>query len=589
MYIGKEEKTQQIRNRMDAKREQAEMKVAAMQSIRARILLLAAVTALVMGVLMIITFATMSKREFKDMVFSYMHDLAEAYGEMIETEVGELAEEGTEPDTVFWEQLVGGVSIQDMDGSYAYIVDGNGTMCYHPMAEKIGQPVENAVVSGLVERIRSGNIPTEAEAVEYEFKGAQKYAAYYVTSDGSYIFVVTADENEALKDADAIVKICTLLGVIAAAFCVAAAFLICHIIVKPIKEITEIAMNIANLDFRKKSRQKKLSARRDEIGAMSRAIDTLQNQLSEVVGKITEQSGAIFSASEQMNTKAESINSTVEQVDRAVQEIADGATSQADETQKATENVVVMGNMIEESNTEMEVLRDNARSMRASSEDAAGTLGVLDEVNHKATEAIDVIYTQTNTTNESALKIREATTLITSIAEETNLLSLNATIEAARAGEQGRGFAVVAGQIQKLAEQSNESARQIDEIINQLISDSQKAVETMDEVKQVMQVQNENVIKTRDKFTEVQSGIGKTIEGIRRIAEKIEKLDEARVNVVDVVQNLTAIAQENAAGTEETSASVTEVGNHMFGIAQNSGELKQIADNLEREMQAFQI
>lgn len=227
--------------------------------------------------------------------------------------------------------------------------------------------------------------------------------------------------------------------------------------------------------------------------------------------------------------------------------------------------------------------------MYSSSEVAARTLDTMEEVNRKAQNAIDLIYEQTNTTNESAMKIKAATTLITSIAEETNLLSLNAAIEAARAGEQGRGFAVVAEQIQKLAEESNESAKQIGQIIALLMADSEKAVRTMGEVKQVMEDQNENVGMTKERFSEMHDGIDKTIEGIRIIAEKMEKIDNTRINVVDIVQNLTSLAQENAAGTEETSASVTEVGEHMSRISQNAAELRNIADGLQKEMEVFRL
>lgn len=293
--------------------------------------------------------------------------------------------------------------------------------------------------------------------------------------------------------------------------------------------------------------------------------------------------------SNRLNSDTEMIHNTIGQVDQAVQEMADGAMSQADETQKATEDIVLMGSMIEESNMEMEGLNKTAESMYSSSEVAAKTLDKMDEVNRKAQQAIELIYEQTNTTNDSAVKIKAATTLITTIAEQTNLLSLNAAIEAARAGEQGRGFAVVAEQIQKLAEESNESAKQIGQIIELLIADSEKAVQTMDEVKQVMEDQNENVGMTKERFAEMHAGIDKTIEGIRAIADKMEKIDNTRVNVVDIVQNLTSLAQENAAGTEETSASVTEVGEHMSLISQSAGELKQIADGLQKEMEVFRL
>ena len=272
-----------------------------------------------------------------------------------------------------------------------------------------------------------------------------------------------------------------------------------------------------------------------------------------------------------------------------MQEMAKGSTSQAGETQQAMESIVLMGSMIEENSMEMEELHKTAEGMYSSSEVAASALSTMDTVNRKAQQAIDLIYEQTNTTNESAMKIKEAATLITSIANQTNLLSLNASIEAARAGEQGRGFAVVAGQIQKLAEESNESAKQIEGIIAHLIQDSEKAVQTMDEVKVVMENQNENVELTREQFSEMHSGVKKTIEGIRSIAEKMEQIDSTRSGVVDIVQNLTALAEENAAGTEEVSASVTEVGEHMSRIAGKSGELRQIADELQSEIEVFTI
>lgn len=111
----------------------------------------------------------------------------------------------------------------------------------------------------------------------------------------------------------------------------------------------------------------------------------------------------------------------------------------------------------------------------------------------------------------------------------------------------------------------------------------------MDEVKVVMANQNENVGMTRERFSEMHSGVAKTMEGIRSIADKMEQIDRTRTEVVDIVQDLTALSQENAAGTEEVSASVTEAGEHMSRIAKKSGELRQIADGLQSEMEVFTL
>ncbi len=571
-------------------------KISMLYSIRTRVIGMAMGAIVIVGMFMIAIFSVMSSKQFKDMVVGCMNEIASSYGKTMNIRVAELASEGVEPDVAFWEEMVGGVNIMDLDGSYAYVVDRNGTMCYHPTASKIGSSVENAAVKEAVAQIQAGNIPKDIVSIQYDYKGEKKYAAYSVTEDGSYIFVITADEDAAMsssggtmKSSDEMLLTCMFWGGIAMLLCMTATFFICGVIVKPLGRIAQITMRFAGLDFREDPAQRKLSMRKDEIGAISRAVDVLRGELSGVIGRIEEHSSTVMETSHMLNSDTESIFNTVEQADQAVQDMARKATSQANETQNATENIVMMGDMIEENNAEMDVLHETAESMYHSSEVAAKTLDTMDEVNQRAQKAIDLIYEQTNTTNASAVRIKAATTLITSIAEETNLLSLNASIEAARAGEQGRGFAVVAEEIRKLAEESNASAKQIGEIISLLMTDSEKAVGTMNEVKQVMGAQNENVGMMRERFAEMHGGIEKTLEGIQIIADKMEQIDHARTNIVDVVQNLTALAEENAAGTEQTSASITEVGERMSRIAENSGELRQIADGLQSEMEVFSL
>ncbi len=525
------------------------------------------------------------KSNMSETIQHYMKDVTLIAGQNLDREVSAAGLETVlVPEQL--EAAVGGIKIKDMDSSYAYVVSADGTMLYHPTTEKIGLPVENQAVTSLVEEIGKGNKP-ETDVIEYEFKGAIKYAAFYISSNSDYILVITADEDEVFADMNRIVKRCSESAVITEVLCIAIALIIAIWIVKPIEKITAVVGRISNFDFREDENQAAISRKKDESGMVGRSIEHLRSELVEVVKKITEQSGELYHVSQTLSTSADETSVSMEQVEKAISEIAQGATSQAQETQTATENVIVMGNMIEETNEEVEKFRDSMRTMRDAGNTAMDILKELNTVNQKTKDSMQVIYEQTNVTNESALKIKEATEIIAGIAEETNLLSLNASIEAARAGEQGRGFAVVAAQIQKLAEQSNESARQIEEIINILIAESQKSVETMEEVKVVIEKQNENVANTEDAFQNVKNGIDNSIEGIRTIADKTEKLDEARIKVVDVVQNLTAIAQENAASTEETSASAAEAGAIMTDIAENASLLNQIANKLEESVKQF--
>ena len=561
-------------------------KVSLLHSIKTKIVLLVIVVIIATAGINLLVSVPLIKKNFTTLTQNYMKDMATLVGETIETEIGYLGAEAVlTPEELA--KVAKDIKVSGMDSSYAYIVSADGTMMYHPTPEKIGQPVENDAVKSLLAEIAKGNRP-EPDVITYLFKGVAKYASYYIGSNMDYIVIVTTDESEALSSVSMMMQ--RTLGGSAAAlvFYSIIGFLIAAIIVKPIEKATKMIVKISELDFTdRENLQASLNRRKDETGVMAKAIDTLRKELADVIRSITGQSVELHDASNAMNNSAYETSQSVDQVEKAINEIAQGATSQAQETQTATENVILMGNMIEETNNEVEKLRNNARSMRDSGDKALNILAELNNINQKTKEAIQTIYEQTNMTNESALKIKEATDIITDIAEETNLLSLNASIEAARAGEQGRGFAVVASQIQKLAEQSNDSARQIADIINLLITDSEKTVETMEDVKAVIEQQNEHVINTGKAFMEVKTGIDSSVESVREITAKTKQLDDARVKVVDVVQNLTAIAEENAASTEETSASASEVGAIMGTISDNAQQLNTIADELKNSIKQF--
>ena len=179
--------------------------------------------------------------------------------------------------------------------------------------------------------------------------------------------------------------------------------------------------------------------------------------------------------------------------------------------------------------------------------------------------------------------------MITSIAEETNMLSLNASIEAARAGEQGRGFAVVASQIQKLAEQSNDSAKLIDSIIVNLIEDSNNAVETMHKMKDIMLEQSKQLTYTEEQFSEIYSNIEVTKQGITTIYDSVRNMNKERLVVVDVVQKLSEIASDNAAGTEQILASTEMLETTVRDVSDASEQLVTVSSNIGESVSGFTV
>lgn len=546
------------------------------------------ITSLTIGIvvcvaaLLLVVLISNGRKQIVSVTQNYLLDIAEAYGKELEGQEDRLSDPG------YLADLLKGVGLQGISSSYAYLVDAEGTMLYHPTADKIGKSVENSVVKSLVQDLKAGK-KVAANVVSYDFKGAVKYASYYVNSTNAYILVISADEAEVLKPIRDMAIQGVIITCIIAVLAIVSGLIYAQRVTGPIKTITGMVNRFADMDFTKDEKEDILSKRNDETGDMSRSIKKMREQMEKMILDIRKRSEELFATSDVLSKDSEETYEMVIQVEKAVSEIAEGATSQAGETQKATESVITIGNMVEETASEAGRLHDNTDVIKNLGSEANSTLADLTEINRKTKEAIEIISGQTNTTNESALKIREATALITSIATETNLLSLNASIEAARAGEQGRGFAVVASQIQKLAEQSNESAKTIEHIVSALINDSEKAVHTMEEVKDVMEEQNTKVDKAGEIFEDVLRGIEVTIKGVTTISDYTTKMDSARVKVVDVVQNLTAIAEENAAATEETSASATEVNNIIGNISDKAKDVRSIAENLHDTVEMFKL
>ncbi len=329
--------------------------------------------------------------------------------------------------------------------------------------------------------------------------------------------------------------------------------------------------------------------RKDEMGTLARHAENVIDSLKRVIGQVGNTSDVIVDASTKLDRMAEQTSNASDDVARSMTDMANGATTQASETQSVTDAVIMIGEEILQTSKAVDNLLSNADEMKAAGSEGAETVTELEAISQKVKGQIAVIYKQTNTTNESAQEIHKATELIASIANETNLLALNASIEAARAGESGRGFAVVAEQIKNLAEQSNQSAKTIEGIINHLLEESQQAVKTMNTVDAIIGLQADKVQMTKQVFDKVNEELQIAVGGIESIASNTKAMDEARGQVMASVESLSAIAEENAAATQETAASAEELAATIGEIKSATESLNQVADNLTMQTNMFQI
>ena len=523
----------------------------------------------------------------RDMTQNYIYDLADSNGRILDIEVYSygvnvgLSEENLK-------ELFENVKVKGVDNSYAYVVAADGNVVYHPSADLIGKPAKNEAILQAAKEINAGK-EVEPGVANNKVDGEMKYEAYYVNPRGCFILVVSANEEDVLGTANVVAKVMAVSAGLASIVCLVIAFIGFQLMFASLKKIAEIVSRMGDLNFTRVPELDKLCTNGDETGLMARSVCVVQDKLGKVVSELQGQSQQLYQSSDSLNSNAAATAETIGQINHAVHDMAEGATSQAVDTQAATESVIMIGNMVEETNREVAKFRKNVEVMHETGIEAVQTLKELEDINAEVKNSIEQIYRQTNITNESAMKIKDAILLITSIADETNLLSLNASIEAARAGEQGKGFAVVANQIQKLAEQSNDSAMKVQEITNMVMEDSAKAVQTMDKVKLIMESQMQKVDLTGSMFEKVQEEIDHSMDGITNIYEKTEGMDHARDNLLDIVQSLTAIAEENAAGTEEASASVTEVSVVVEDISSNAKQLQGVAQTLDEHMKEFRV
>ena len=365
-------------------------------------------------------------------------------------------------------------------------------------------------------------------------------------------------------------------------------FVVVHRICAVIRQTETILGNIAdgNLNV---SINDKLVKRSDELGSMATALQHLLTQFRDVVANIKHSSTILTQSGTDLNDFSSQTQKTTNEVCRAVNDISHGAVSQAEEIETATVEVGNMGNAIEDIVDKAESLYTTSLSMESAKNEAEFIIEELSNSSERTFDAVKRIETQVNLTDESVSKIQEAVTIISSIAEETNLLSLNASIEAARAGDAGRGFAVVASEIQKLAEESNKSAVFITEVISHLSEESQNTVMATNDMNEIVQEQKEKLIETKEKFSNVSNGIQDSLIGIKNIRTNSEICNKARIKVTDVIQNLSAVSEENAAATEETTASMDELNSVIEILSNKSDELGGLANELESGLKIFQL
>lgn len=444
----------------------------------------------------------------------------------------------------------------------------------------------------IVEKVLKGGEEyfSSAVSIEGELNYGYFMPVHQNNSDNQIIGMIFVGTN--LKEKEAVVKL--ILGSISSSvivvmlICIAVGIKLAGSMSRNIKKSIQMVGRLAegNLDVWVDD---KLLKKKDEIGELSRVTITLRDTMRSTIKEITDNAKALLEASQLLGTAADNTNGTMNDVRTAVSQVVDNSQLQAENSQSTSEQMKIMGDNITETSNEAELLSGNAASMQLSSEKASKTLLSLRQINEDVKKIIGEVQEQTNRTNESVKKIQAATTFINSIAEDTGLLSLNASIEAARAGDSGRGFAVVAEQIKNLSEQSNESSKEIEATAEVLRADSEKAVQAMQQMQEIIASQSESMQETQQVVAEVIEEIASSMKSIAQIKDSSGRLEGARNEVLQAVEHLSEISAENLDSTKSTYEQTEIVADTFKQVYNSADELKTIADKLVKSIEYFKM
>lgn len=547
----------------------------------AKIIVMVILAVVVSNVICMVFILESSKKQITDSVKHTMVDVVNTTSKIVENEISNADTEDLDYDE--YAKSLSDVKLEGMDSSYVYVVKNDGTMLYHPTKEKVGQPVENAVIKGVVQQLQDGKKPGTT-VVEYDFNGTTKYSAYTILNNEN-ILVLTADESEALAGITTVTGVAVGIIAIVVLIAIIISFIMGRRLMRPLVKVSTIIEDVANGNIEADFSVVKES--NDEIGLIIEKMKELTQSLGSIVGKIRNSSDTMSSNSYELNDTSSQTLAANNEISKAVEDVAEGSTGMAASISKINENLLEMSNETKDINASVDEIKNQTVAVQDSSKIMNDKIKSMQDSSHKMDEGISAISKRIETVNTTVDKVSNIVSVIEEISSETNLLSLNASIEAARAGDAGKGFAVVAQEIRVLSDNTNTELENIKQIISSLVEECRYCVQASGTIVEDNAKQKEEIKAVLDEFGSLDEQIQKTAEKADEIEELVTAMIELNDDITKSSNSLTDVSAANAAATEEMNANIEELNAMMHGVSEMAEHMNNESDGLKEALSFF--
>lgn len=487
---------------------------------------------------------------------------------------------------VDYDTLIGEIEIKGVAGSYAYLVSPDGTMLYHKNPEKIGQPVENAAVKGIVADLEVGKT-VENSAVVYEYKGEDKLAGYAFTSNGN-IVVVTADYKTFIQPINQMKSYMVMVSAVLAILFGVAGTIFVMKLMKAFENLIPGIQKTASLDFREDINTEKLALRKDEIGLIAREMMVMEENLGTIVGNIKDVSDSIDANVINLNDISARVSDMCSENSSTSETLAAGMEETSASTTLISENILEMKQgakdieqmTLEGAEKSMEIM-ERATKLRESTEQATkNTMDMYTSVKEKSAVAGIAV--------NAVQKINALTDTVMEISSQTGLLALNASIEAARAGEAGKGFAVVAGEISNLSVQTTNAVTNINKIVNEV----NEAVHNLaDCLTDTVDFLEDSVIKDYENFESVSEQYQNDANNFKASMDEVKTgivgLNNTMESITDSIGAISNTMNDAAGGVTDIAGKTVQMEEETRNTTLSVEECRKCVEDLSKIVEHF--